>query len=262
MEPVALEFDALHQGIADNPQILAAARGLQIAVIGGDAAPGLAVDGVGRNAGSGRCVVVVAPAIAETQRGLTQRAIDISPIRHRRAIHRDRAAIAVIGRIPEILVGLQLAEPGQHRVPSPPLAATGLPAVEVIGHRADRDLTVDGRTAAHGATAPQQTRRLPLGSPCEQFGPTEIVIANGAHRVRNLDVLGRISGAQILPGLEQQHAMRRILAEARGQRGPGRAATDDDGVVLLIDHARGTYFWMRQFSVSATKISLRGLTAI
>src|SRR5262249_7857183 len=35
------------------------------------------------------------------------------------------------------------------------------------------------------------------------------------------------------PGLDQQHAIARVLAQARRQRGPGRTRADDDVVVVL-----------------------------
>jgi hypothetical protein len=124
----------------------------------------------------------------------------------------------VIGRVGEILVGLELAEIGQDLVPRPARAARGRPAVEIVGHGADRDLAVDCRAAAHGTAAPEQQRRLPLGAARQEPRPAEVVIAYGVHRVRNADVFRRGRGAQILPGLEQQHAMRLVFAQARGQR--------------------------------------------
>jgi hypothetical protein len=166
-----------------------------------------ALQNCGRVNGTGAEDYFVAPAIAEAKCRLAQRPVDISPIRHRRTIDRDRAAIAVIDRIRKILVGLELAEIRQHRLPAPALAALRLPAIEIVGHRADRDLAVDGGTAAHGPAAPRQTRRLPPGSPCQQFRPAKIVVTDRTHRVRDPDVLRRIGGAKILPGLEQQHAV-------------------------------------------------------
>ena len=236
VQPVAFEGDDVDQGMTDDVEVGAAARRLQIAVIGGDPQSGLAVDGVGRDAGAGRRVVILTPAITEGERGRAQRPVDIPPIRDRSSIHRDRTAIAVIGRVGEILVGLELAEIGQDLVPRPARAASGRPALEVVGHGADRDLAVDCGAAAHGATAPEQQRLLPLGASRQEPRPAEVVIADGVHRVRDADVFRRGRGAQILPGLEQQHAMRCVFAEARGQRRSGGTSADDDRVVFVFNH--------------------------
>ena len=68
-----------------------AARRLEIAVVGRDAQARAAVDGVGRDAGAFRRVVVGAPAIAEGETRLHHRAVDMAPCLDRRAIDRDRA---------------------------------------------------------------------------------------------------------------------------------------------------------------------------
>src|SRR4029079_8640462 len=140
---------SIDQGIADDPKIVAVARRLQIAVIGGNAASGLAVDGVRRDAGTLRRVLVVVPAIAEAKSCLAQRTVDVSPIWYRRAIDRNRTRVAVPPRVRKILVGLELAEIRQHRLPSPALAAPRFPTIEIVRHCADRDLAVDGGAAAH-----------------------------------------------------------------------------------------------------------------
>ena len=60
---------------------------------------------------------------------------------------------------------------------------------------------------------------LLFAAPAAWAGKTRnvvLVIADGVHRVRDADVFRRGRGAQILPGLEQQHAMRWVFAEARG----------------------------------------------
>jgi hypothetical protein len=236
VQPVAFKGDGVDQGIADDVEIGAATRRLQIAVIGGDPQSGLAVDGIGRDAGAGRRVVILTPAIAESERGRAQRPVDIAPIRDRSSIHRDRTAITVIGRVGEILVGFELAEIGQDLVPRPARAARGRPAVDVVGHGADGDLAVDRGAAAHGAAAPEQQRLLPLGPSRQELRPTEVVIADGAHRIRDADVFRCGRGAQILPGFEQQHAMRRVFAQARGQRRSGGTPADDDRVVFVFNH--------------------------
>jgi hypothetical protein len=54
-------------------------------------------------------------------------------------------------------------------------------------------------------------------------------------------VLRRVGGAEVLPSLEQKHAMQRILAETRGERSSGGATADDDRVILLFNHAGVTF---------------------
>ena len=100
-------------------QVGAAARRLEIAVVGRDAHAGAAVDRVGRDAGALGRVVVVAPAVAEARAASHQGAIDSAPVLDRRAIDRDRAAVAVVGRVAEIDVGLELVEIRQHIRSSP-----------------------------------------------------------------------------------------------------------------------------------------------
>ncbi len=82
----------LDQRAADDRQVGAAAGRLQVAVVGGHAPPVDAVDRVGRRAGPVGRVVVLAPAVAQAQRGLAQRAVHAAPGLERRAVDRDRPA--------------------------------------------------------------------------------------------------------------------------------------------------------------------------
>ncbi len=69
MRPVTFEGNGVDQGTTDDVEVRPITRRLQIAVIGGDPQPALAVDGIGRNAGAGRRVMILTPAIAEGERG-------------------------------------------------------------------------------------------------------------------------------------------------------------------------------------------------
>ncbi|KJC56717.1 hypothetical protein UP10_32730 [Bradyrhizobium sp. LTSPM299] len=68
-----------------------------------------------------------------------------------------------------------------------------------------------------------------------ELRPAELVIADRAHQVRDADVVRRGRGAQILPGLEQQNAIRRVFAQARGQRNSSETSADDDRVVFVFN---------------------------
>ena len=191
--------------MADDREVLPAARRLEIAVVGRDADTRPAVDRIGRGAGSLRRVVVLAPAVAERDRGILQRAVDPAPIGDGRAIDRDRAAVAMIGRGTEIDVGLEPVEVRQDVLPAPATAAQRTPALEIIGHAADGDLAVDGRAAAHRTATPQELRLLPLGAARQKIGPTIIVVGDRPHGIGNADVFGRLGRAEIASGLEQEH---------------------------------------------------------
>ena len=178
VQPVAFEFYSFDQRMADDVEIVAAARRLQIAVIGGDAASSLAVDGVGRDAGPRGRIVVVVPAIAEAERGLAQRPVDVAPIRHRSAIDRDRAANCRDRPRPENSCRSRACRNTAASPSHPqPVAALRFPAIEIVGHGADRDLAVDGGAAAHGAAAPQQPRL-----PAARFAAPAVSASGNCHR--------------------------------------------------------------------------------
>src|SRR5471032_2457094 len=165
MGAVALELQGVDDRIADDGEVGPAARGLEIAVVGRDAQAIAAVDRVGRGAGAFGRVVVLAPAVAQADRGLHHRAVGRTPRLDGRAIDGDRAAVAVIGPVTEIDVGLELAKVRQHVCPAPAARAQGRPVLVIVGNAADRDLAVDGRAAADRAAAPQQFRLLAFGAP-------------------------------------------------------------------------------------------------
>ena len=79
----ALEEDAVHQRAATDGEIGPASRGLQVAVIGGDAQPTAQIDRVAGNALALWRVQVGLPAVACRQRGIAQAKIDGAPMPHR-----------------------------------------------------------------------------------------------------------------------------------------------------------------------------------
>src|SRR4051812_8523194 len=161
----------------------------------------------------------------------------MAPFLDRRAIDRDRPAIAVIRLVTEVAVILELAEVRQHLFPAPAGAALVNPVLEILRDAADRDLAVDGRAAADRAAAPQQLRLLPVGAARQQPRVTIVVVADGAQRVGDADVLRSVRRAEVATGLKQQDADSGIFGEAGGQHGAGRTAADDDEVVLVFHAA-------------------------
>src|SRR5918994_6153635 len=234
MRAIAFEAERVDHGIADDRQVGAVARRLEVSVVDRDAQALGVVDRVGRHAGSLRRVVVVAPAVAQRHRRFHQGAVDVAPLRDGRAIDRDRAALAVIGRVTEIDIAFQPAEVGQDLRPAPALGAVADPVFEILGNAADGDLAVDGRAAADRAPAPQQLGFLPFRPAGQEPGPAIIVVGDGAQRIGDAQVLRRVDGAKVAAGFEQQDAQRGVLAQPCRQDRTGRAATDDDEVVFVL----------------------------
>ena len=57
------------------------------------------------------------------------------------------------------------------------------------------------------------------------------------------------------PRLDEQHRMIRILRQPRRKNGPGRARTDDDGVVFLGDFGRSLGgVWLRELYAAHSRI--------
>ena len=136
----ALDHDAVDERAADDRQVRAAPRGLEIAVGGRHAAVRPGVDGIRRDAGRSGCVVVVGPRLAQIGRGLREGTVDGAPLLHRQSPDRDRSAAAVVRRVAEVEVVLQAHVRGQHVGPRPARAAERRPPVEVVGQGADREL--------------------------------------------------------------------------------------------------------------------------
>src|SRR5918995_2648261 len=255
MGAIAFEGERVDHGIADDRQVGAVARRFEVTVIDRNAQALSAVDRVGRHAGSLRRVVVVAPAVAQRHRRFHQSAVDVAPLLDGRAIDRDRAALAVIRRIAEIDIAFQPAEVRQDLLPAPALGAVGDPVFEVLWNAADGDLAVDGRAAADRAPAPQQLGLLPFRPAGQKLGPAIVVVGDGAQRIGDPQMLRRVDGAEVVAGLEQQDAQRGVLAQPCRQDGAGRAAADDDEVVIVL-HCSSS---LARFAVKSNALKLRSL---
>jgi hypothetical protein len=117
-------------------------------------------------------------------------------------------------------VALDRVEARQEVVPLPP----GGPGRQVLGFRAEGDAAVRRRRAADAAPASvveATTVGLHLVPPV--VGP--------AHRpAQEAQLVGKVGGAVVRSGLEQQDAPAGILGKSGREHAPRRAAADDDRV--------------------------------
>ena len=168
---------------------------------------------------------------------LGDRADEAGPVLDRIAADGDRAVLAVPGAV-EVEIALELAEVRQHRLEIPARGAELLPAV-IVGRRAAIGAQpVDARSAAEDARllvarAPAACR-IVLARAAEQraeAGPGEVRVEIGAARIARQHVGRRGLGGDVLAGLDQQHAVARVLGQPRRQRAAGRAAAEDHEIV-------------------------------
>ena len=231
----ALEQDALRQRRGLDMQIAAVLRRAQIGERRAGAAAaarrgleksraflGRAVEiGIGRDAGFGR----------GNDEGFRQR-IGVPPVGHR-----QRAARAVIFVGAALLV-LGLLEIGQHVVITPAGIAALAPAIVILVLAAHIQQAVDrARSAQHFAARlkhlPAVQARLGLGlvHPVDGFFLEQFSVAE-RHVDPEIGVLRS--------GLQQQHGMLAVGAQAIGEHASGRAGADDDvvefGSVIIIVH--------------------------
>jgi hypothetical protein len=203
----ALEQHAVDERVADDAQVRAAAGRLEIAVVRGDARAIAGVDAVGRDAGSGRRVVVVAPPVTLGGGGLGQRIVGRAPRLARETQDRDRAVRAVVGRVREVEVGLHPATRGQDLLERPAgVPVDRRPALVVVGHRVDRDRAVDDRGAAEPLAAHVRARLLRARAARLEALPLELGEHGGVERSPAVEAahLDRCLGrAPVAAGLEE-----------------------------------------------------------
>ena len=230
-----LEQDALRQRRGLDVQIAAALRRAQIGErrAGAAAAPcrgleksraflGRAVEiGIGRNAGLG----------GGDDEGFRQRIVHAAsptPAAARRAVIFVGAALLVLG----------LLEIGQHVVIAPAGIAALAPAIVILVLAAHIEQAVDRTRAAEHFSArlehlPAVQSRLRLGlvHPVDGFFLEQFAVAE-RHVDPEIGVLRS--------GLQQQHGMLAVGAQAIGEHASGRAGADDDvvefGSVIIVVH--------------------------
>ncbi len=190
-------------------QIGAAARRLEITLIGGDATAVAAVDGIAGDAFAVRPVDVSTPGITAGQRRIAQAAIDRAPCLLWRAIDRQRAAAPMSLAVAELLIVLDDREERHDLARGPAGAAVRRPFIEGIGDTADGDLAVHHRAAAKPLAAPVEARLLACDAASQEIGPLplllEFALVNDRDRIRRHDLPGRLIGAPVEPRFQQQH---------------------------------------------------------
>jgi hypothetical protein len=230
-----LELDMIDQGVTHNLEVRAMASRFEVGVVGGHA---LAVAAVNRPAtdpaGGAGSVGVITPRVPKAEAGLTQCLVNGTPCFHGRTVDRDGTALAVVGRLGEVVVVFQLDEVGQDLVAGPTRAALCGPEIEVFEQAADGDLAVDGRTASQPTAPPVGFGRLPFGAARHEPGILELRkpgITDDGYRVGNAHFTRSFVRAPVGTCVEQQNACSWIFAQAGRQCCPRRARTDDDVVV-------------------------------
>ena len=177
--------------------------------------------GVGGNAGLG----------GRHHEGFRQR-IGVAPVRDRQ---RPAGAVIFVGAA---LLVFGLLEIGQHVVITPAGIAALAPAVVILMLAAHIEQAVDrARSAEHLAArlehlaAVQPRLRLGLVHPVDGFFLEQLAVAE-RHMDPEIGVLRS--------GLQQQHRMLAVRAQAIGEHAAGRAGADDDviefGSVIIIVH--------------------------
>ncbi len=220
-------------------QVRTIARRFEIAVVGRYASSRRAVDRQRRNAGRVGRVQVGVPRVTEVEAGVQQRLIDLAPLRDRRPVDCDRAAVAVVEGVAVVEVVLQLVHRRQQLFARPARAALLGPAVVVVQHPAMGHLPVDRRAAAHPAPTVVEPWLLRRRSADQQRRPLvgrKRLRIHDAERVRAVHLDRSISGSIIRPGFEQQYRRPRILGQPRRENSAGRTRADDEVVKLPIDH--------------------------
>ena len=143
--PAVADQHAIDQRVPANLEIGTAARRLEIALVGRDAAAVAAVDGIAGDALAIRTVEVGAPGIAARQRRIAQAAIDRAPLLGRSAIDRQRSAASMARGVTKFQIILDHREQWHHVLGRPAGAAIGGPFVERVGDAADGNLAVHHR---------------------------------------------------------------------------------------------------------------------
>ncbi len=143
------------------------------------------------------------------------------PLRLGPAHDRDRPRVAVVGRVAEVEIALQEAEPGQHLCPAPALRPVG----EVRGLGAHGDAAVDRGGAAE--TASTQVGQRAAIARAHGLAPLDRpAVAAAEQRDLLREGVGRVQRA----GLEEQDPMARVLRQPRGEHATRRAGAHDHAV--------------------------------
>jgi hypothetical protein len=224
---LAVEQDALCQRRGLDAQIAARQRRPQIGPRrrGPPAAPRRGLEEA--RALLGRAIEIRIGRNADFGRGMHERfrqRIMVAPVRHRQ---RSAGAVIFVGAA---LLIFRLPEVRQHVVIAPAGIAALPPAVIVLVLAAHVEQAVDrAGTAEHFSPrlehlpAVQTGLGLGLVHPVDGFFLEQLAVAE---RDMDPDV------GVLRPGLEQQHRVLAVGAQAVGKHAAGRAGTDDDVIIL------------------------------
>ncbi len=232
---IVLEQDAVDLGFRHQPQIGSRPHRVAEMAVGGGAPRGTIVGGRQRRVALLKFAVHIGnERVAVALPAFRDSVGELVPLVARDPAHGDRSGGAMI-LVGVIEVGFQLAKIRQNRVPVPTFGAKFGPRVEVGGRAAQRDLPVDGGSAAHQLALIEEirltARRRNAGMGAArnlQRGPKITGVGHRPVRVSVADVLGDVGGAVIRSGLDHQYLIGRVLAETRRQRASGRAAAGHD----------------------------------
>src|SRR5262245_51465835 len=87
----------------------------------------------------------------------------------------------MVGGVAEVELVFEPDEGRQDVIPGPAVAAERRPAIEIVEHAPDSDLTVDGRAAAQTPAAGVRAWRLRVGAPSQDVRPAEALILRSPH---------------------------------------------------------------------------------
>ena len=150
--------------------------------------------------------MILAPAVAELEAYVAQRAIGAAPLILRRAPDWNRTAAAMIRAAAKIEIVFELVEVRQHFRTRPSCATLPRPLVEVGEHPANRYLSIDCRAAAHAPSAPIKHGLLHVGAPRLERAPLEFLqilrAENDRGGIRDAHSIGRLGRTVIGPGFE------------------------------------------------------------
>ena len=233
-----LDEHPVHSGAADDTQVRALARRLQVGVVGRDPGAVARVEPEWRDPRGGGRVVVFAPRIAESERSIRERVVCRPPRFARQALNRDRPVRPVVGPVAEVGVALHPLQVGEHVGVRPTWASGRRPAVVVVRYRADGHHPVHRRTAAEAPPPHMRPRLLGAGAPRLEPPPLERSARRLVQRppaVEAAQLRRRLARPPVRTGLQKHDVLSRILAQASGEHAPGAAAADDNPVRLDSD---------------------------
>jgi len=221
----ALEHEAGGQRLGLDAQVGAVARRREVGLGGAAAQAAVRGELVVARAFLHRAVEVLGARHAGLPGAFDEGLDQLVPRADVRHLERPVAAVELARAA---LVALGTHEVGQHLVVAPARVAERGPVVVVLALAADVDQAVDrARAAQRLAARPVDAAAVHVGIGIGLEAP---VVDRAPHGLAVADRQVDPRRAVARPGLEQQHARGRVLAQARGQNAAGRAGAHHDVV--------------------------------